>query len=198
MRDTLSVVCSRALCWLRESRPGWLTAEFLERERLSTTPDGRIVAFEPMVFVERLAALIPRPRVNLVTYHGILAPAAGFRDRIVPVTLSRPSAPGTTEPKPKHGRPRTSQAFDSRRYTWAQLMRRVFEFDVLVCHWCGGARRVLTFLTDPIVIHRILIHLGLGFRCKILARMPRQFADDQEAPNVAPAQRSVGEGRPER
>ncbi len=42
-----------------------------------------------MVFLERLAALIPRPRVNLVTYHGILAPAAGFRDRIVPVTLSR-------------------------------------------------------------------------------------------------------------
>ena len=42
-----------------------------------------------------------------------------------------------------------------------ELMRRVFAIDVLVCHWCGGARRVLTFLTDPVVIRRILSHLEL-------------------------------------
>ena len=35
-------------------------------------------------FVARLAALIPRPRAHLVTYHGVFAPAASYRDRIVP------------------------------------------------------------------------------------------------------------------
>ncbi len=37
-----------------------------------------------MTFLSRLAALIPAPRVNLVTYHGLLAPAASYRDRVVP------------------------------------------------------------------------------------------------------------------
>ena len=32
----------------------------------------------------RLAVLVPRPRAHLLTYHGVLAPAAQWRDRIVP------------------------------------------------------------------------------------------------------------------
>jgi len=59
-------------------------------ERLSIDPDGRVVyrlrrawrdgtnaiVFEPLAFLERLAALVPRPRAHLLTYHGVLAPAA--------------------------------------------------------------------------------------------------------------------------
>ena len=32
------------------------------------------VVFEPLDFIARLAALVPRPRVNLTRYHGVLAP----------------------------------------------------------------------------------------------------------------------------
>ena len=39
----------------------------------------------------------------------------------------------------------------------AQLL---FGLDVLLCDRCGGRRKVLTFLTDPDVIGRILLHLG--------------------------------------
>ena len=35
-------------------------------------------------FIERLAALVPRPRAHQQTYHGVLAPAAAYRDLIVP------------------------------------------------------------------------------------------------------------------
>jgi len=36
--------------------------------------DGTIqVAFEPVDFIARLAVLVPKPRVNLTRYHGILA-----------------------------------------------------------------------------------------------------------------------------
>ncbi|MBI2493609.1 MAG: transposase [Candidatus Rokubacteria bacterium] len=58
------------------------------QDRLRLTGDGRVrlalktpwadgtshLLFEPLEFLEKLAALIPRSRVNLVLYHGVLAP----------------------------------------------------------------------------------------------------------------------------
>jgi hypothetical protein len=32
------------------------------------------LVFEPLELLERLAAIIPRPQINLLTYHGVLAP----------------------------------------------------------------------------------------------------------------------------
>ncbi len=43
---------------------------------------------------ERLATLVPRPRVHLVTYHGVLAPASPWRDMVIP------SPPGTETRRP--------------------------------------------------------------------------------------------------
>lgn len=62
-------------------------------ERLRFTHDGRIalelkrryhdgtthLVFEPLAFVERLAALIPKPNKNLVIYSSVLAPNAKLR-----------------------------------------------------------------------------------------------------------------------
>jgi hypothetical protein len=39
--------------------------------------------FEPLVFLAKLAALVPLPRAHLVTYHGVLAPASALRAAIV-------------------------------------------------------------------------------------------------------------------
>jgi hypothetical protein len=39
--------------------------------------------FEPIEFMEKLAAIIPRPTVNLVLYHGLLAPHARWRSQVV-------------------------------------------------------------------------------------------------------------------
>ena len=39
----------------------------------------------------KLAALVPPPRLNLVRYHGVLAPNAGDRDRIVPGSQEAPT-----------------------------------------------------------------------------------------------------------
>ena len=36
------------------------------------------------VLMEPLCALVPKPRKHLVTYHGVLAPAAGLRSQVVP------------------------------------------------------------------------------------------------------------------
>ena len=36
-----------------------------------------------MELLEKLAALTPRPRINLILYHGVLAPHARWRARVV-------------------------------------------------------------------------------------------------------------------
>ena len=68
----------------------YLLRPAVAQDRLWLTDDGRVVlllkttwsdgtshlVFEPMDFLARLAALIPRPRINLVFYHGVLAPHA--------------------------------------------------------------------------------------------------------------------------
>jgi hypothetical protein len=111
----------------------------LSTERLSLSKQGNVLlhlrrpwrdgttrlVFEPLTFIERLAALIPRPRNHLITYHGVLAPASSWRDAIVP---SPPSERQSSS---------TCSAAQDRRYSWAELMKRVFAVDVLRCGNCG-------------------------------------------------------------
>ena len=56
----------------------------------------------PLEWIEKLAALIPPPRLNLVRYHGILAPNARDRRQVVPgppVPTATP-APGSSPVTP--------------------------------------------------------------------------------------------------
>ena len=109
-----------------------------------------------MVFLERLAALVPPPRAHLQTYHGVLAPASTWRDEIVP-RGDRPRAAGHSStarapgasPRPPH------------RYLWAELMRRVFGLEISRCGVCGKQRRLIALITQQSVIVRILEHLEL-------------------------------------
>ena len=41
------------------------------------------------------------------------------------------------------------------------MMKRAFEIDVLVCPHCGGGRKLISLITDPVIIRRILAHLKL-------------------------------------
>jgi hypothetical protein len=45
------------------------------------------------------------------------------------------------------------------RRRWAELLRRLYEVDPLACPACGGAMRILAFITEGAVINRILTHL---------------------------------------
>ncbi|MBC8254802.1 MAG: transposase [Ardenticatenia bacterium] len=105
----------------------------------------------PLELIEKLAALIPPPRLNLVRYHGILAPHARDRHRIVP----RPPVPTTASAAgASSGSPRR------RRLSWAALLARVFALDVTVCPACGGRLRLIAALTDPDSINTYLTGVG--------------------------------------
>ena len=84
-------------------------------ERLSLSSEGEVIyelrrawrdgtthiVFDPLTFIERLAARVPRPRVHLVTYHGVLAPASSWRDMIVPSPPPLFDEPGTAPDEPR-------------------------------------------------------------------------------------------------
>ncbi len=140
----------------------------LAENRLRRLADGRVrlelkrpwsdgttyLLFEPVEFLEKLAALTPRPEINLVLYHGALAPRARWRPDVV--AYRRTERDRATDPRAEdEGAPRP------RYWTWALLMRRAFDLDVLRCPRCAGRMQLIATIEDPAVIQRILAHLGL-------------------------------------
>lgn len=194
----------------------------IAENRLSELPDGRVayslkkrwkdgtthVVMTKQVLMERLCALVPRPRRHLVTYHGVFAPAAGIRrwvvpkveaEGVVPASASGASAglvaaavravvgggaasPGGASLQAElaesvrrslsaraPGARRKRRTGPRRRYTWAELLRRVFLIEVLVCPRCGGPRRLLAAIQDPESIRKVLGSLGLSAEVPELA-----------------------------
>jgi hypothetical protein len=119
----------------------------LAQDRVRRRADGRILLtlktvwrdgtaqllFEPIEFMEKLAAIIPRPAVNLLIYHGALAPHARTRSQVV--RCGRPAA-APTAPE-VDASPRTPGA-----WTWRADAPGV-RLDVLACPRCGGRLRVI-------------------------------------------------------
>ena len=46
---------------------------------------------------------------------------------------------------------------------WAEMIRKVYEADPLLCPQCGRTMKVIAFLTDYAVVDRIINHLKLTF-----------------------------------
>jgi len=119
------------------------------------------LVFEPLEFLEKLAALIPRSRVNLVLYHGVLAPHARWRPSVVAAPRADIPALDTPTPPSPADDARPAPRACSRHWAWARLMQRAFDVDVLACPRCGGRLRLVATVNDAHVIHEILAHLGL-------------------------------------
>lgn len=102
-------------------------------------------------------AIIPRPKIHLTRYHGVLAPHYKHRKLIVP------KPPQVIEATQILGSPNTEQAepVSKARITWARLLKRVFNIDVEICADCGAKAKVIAAIEDPMVIRKILAHLGL-------------------------------------
>jgi len=144
------------------------------QERLRLRGDGRIalelkmawhdgtraLVFEPLEFLERLAAITPRPETNLLICHGLLAPRARWRARVVAYGRVA-SEPAALAPLGAGGEGVGAKS-GSRAWTWAALMHRAFGIDVLACPHCGGRLRLIATLHDPVVIRKLLAHLGMA------------------------------------
>ena len=120
----------------------YITRPALANERVQTNAAGQVVlklktpwrdgtthlVMSPLEFMQRLAALVPRPRLHLIRFHGVLAPNAKLRALVVPQEPEPPAPaapPAECEAPCAHRRPV--------RLSWAKLLKRVFEIDMEHC-----------------------------------------------------------------
>ena len=115
------------------------------------------VVFQPLDFLARLGALVPRPRVNLTRFHGVLAPNAKWRGVVTPSGRGRG---GRRELEKAQDPPASCDPPKRQAMSWAQRLKRVFRIEIERCARCGGAVRVIAAIEDPAVIERILAHVG--------------------------------------
>ena len=125
------------------------------------------MAFYPVDFIARLAALVPKPRVNLTRYHGVLAPNHRWRGLVTPARrgkgIKSNSNAEVRTPAERHAA-RACPALSG--MTWAQRLKRVFNIDIEVFSLCGGSVRVIASIEDQDVmpdkagqaLDRILAH----------------------------------------
>ena len=110
--------------------------------------------------LQRLAALVPRPRLHLIRYHGVLAPNARLRPLVVPQKpevqerAAEVAVAGGCDVQTVQSRPC--------RVSWARLLKRVFDIDMQHCPNCGaGELKIIAAILERQVIEKILGHLGL-------------------------------------
>jgi ribosomal protein S27E len=101
-------------------------------------------------FIARVVSHIPDRGQVMVRYYGLYANAHRGKIR----KASRvPVMPGMNEGEP----PRLPSK------GWAEMIRKVYEVDPMICPRCGGIMKVIAFLMEYAVVDRIIRHLGLTF-----------------------------------
>ena len=146
----------------------YISRPAVSEKRLSLTSTGKIryelktpyrngtthVIFEPIDFIARLAALVPKPRVNLTRFHGVFAPNSKHRIHVTPAKRGR----GRKEQEPRAWAEKTA-AERHAAMTWQQRLKRVFNIDIEVCEKCQGPVKIIACVEDPAIIEKILKHL---------------------------------------
>jgi hypothetical protein len=143
-------------------------------ERLRVDEDARAVAYtgrrragheahvtsaplDAHDFLARVLMHIPEPRRHVIRYYGAYSSvvrARRARQAAVTVGGGAALAPPRAEHEP------ASLEWRAVRRRWAQLIRRIYEVDPLVCLRCGGPMRIIAFITEPKVIGKILKHFA--------------------------------------
>jgi hypothetical protein len=125
---------------------------------------GALVArWDVLDFLARVLDHLPEPSQQVVRYWGWYSNAARGRRRrrqeeggATPTACAEPGDEGT-----------------SRRLSWSQLIRKVYEIDPLLCTFCGAAMRIVAFIVERSSLRRILQHLdGNGQQPEPLAHSP--------------------------
>ncbi len=160
----------------------YISRPAVSEKRLSLTRQGKVryqfktpyrdgtthVIFEPVDFIAKLAALVPRPRVNLTRYHGVFAPNSKHRALVTPARRGKGKRRSTVEEDKEKAETNRHVAM-----SWAQRLKRVFNIDVERCRVCGGKARVIAAIEDKAIIDKILTHLDNKMPCAQTVPLPQ-------------------------
>ena len=154
----------------------YITRPALANERVQINAAGQVVlklktawrdgtthqGTPPLEFMQRLAALVPRPRLHLIASMACWPPTPSCA-LVVPQEV--PQVPETPAQQPKPAACEANCAHHRAvRLSWAKLLKRVFDLDLQHCPNCGGDLRIIAAILEPPVIEKILTHLGLQAR----------------------------------
>jgi hypothetical protein len=148
------------------------------QDRLSQLPDGRIryqlarpwgnaraITLEPTALLHRLAALMAAPYLNLTRYHGCFSPNARRRCEVINLAFranaQRRRSVNNDNSSGQNQLEMPPLPEPIRTIPWADLLARTFKLDVLNCPNCHGRLSVIAFITDLVIVRKILEHLKL-------------------------------------
>jgi hypothetical protein len=104
---------------------------------------------------------VPRPRLHLIRFHGVLAPNAKLRAQVVPQMV-----PQEPEPPVQAAPPAECEATCAHhrpvRLSWAKLLMRVFEIDMAHCPNCGGELKIIAVILEQPVIGVVVLFVQIG------------------------------------
>ncbi len=104
-------------------------------------------------FIARVTSHIPDKGQVMVRYYGLYSNAHRGKMR---KAGNRPSHPPIIEDEPAYVPSKG----------WAEMIRKVYEVDPLLCPSCGGRMSVISFIEEPKTIDRIIRHLELTFEAE--------------------------------
>jgi hypothetical protein len=111
---------------------------------------GEMEPMDYLEFIARVTSHIPDKGQVTVRYYGLYANAhRGKVKKAGRRLLALRIAEEELRPIPAKG--------------WAEMIRKVYEVDPMICPHCGGSMKVIAFLTDYAVVDRIIKHLQLTF-----------------------------------
>lgn len=101
-------------------------------------------------FIARVTSHIPDKGQVMLRYYGLYSNAHRGKKRNAGVAPSYPPIiEDETSFLPSRG--------------WAEMIRKVYEVDPLICPKCAGQMRIISFIEDHKVIDKIIDHLKLTF-----------------------------------
>ena len=154
--------------------------------------------------MQRLAALVPRPRLHLLRFgvrvtslrevsgpplleHGVLPPNAKLRPLVVP----RPppaQAQTSAEAADTAGCDADTDQAHPHRISWVRLLQRVFDIDMRHCPNRGsGELKIIAAILERPVVEKILTHLGLSVNASPPLRTDLRLTKSPSSARARPA-----------
>jgi hypothetical protein len=136
-----------------------------EEVRITTPPDPRTgereVVLDPLEFVHALGRQVPDPGQHLVRYYGIYANRSRklWQRRWGRAAWGGEVAVRGVEDSGSDGEG-TARRSGARAGSWSRLLRRILEVDPLLCPRCEMEMVVVSVITEPRVVDRILGHVA--------------------------------------
>jgi len=141
--------------WTPGARTLFYQGKSSHDDPFASHPDGETL--DVYEFLARVLTQIPELRRHGMHYFGGYSSRARSRRKAQGLKLEATSA-DQVKPASSDEPNLSSRQRAALRRRWANLIQRVFKTDPLLCE-CGGKFRIISFITDPKVIRKILDHL---------------------------------------